>query len=245
MPTFFVVLGLHRTGSNLLISALDAHRQVVVSGELFMEHERSRRMYGTTAQGEFYRDGTDGATFLDQHVFGAGYPPGTEAVGFKLFFNHATTDPAATVWQRLAQDPSVRVIRVQRKNLLDVYLSNEIALRTGEWWCSPKQKPTLVPPFPLSASMLERFFEYASSRERWADEAFRIHASIVVQYERDLMCSYDTCMVRVQSFLNLTPQGTPPRIRKQAVRSALEQISNYQELQRIFEGSEYTKFFDL
>src|SRR5438045_6342342 len=125
MPVFFVVLGLHRTGSNLLISALDAHKEVAVSGELFLEHESSRKLYGCAVGGEYYRDGTDGAAFLRQYVFHDRYDHTTVAVGFKLFFTHATLGPASSVWSRLIDDERVRIIRMQRQNLLDVYLSNE------------------------------------------------------------------------------------------------------------------------
>lgn len=243
MPVFFVVLGMHRTGSNLLIGALDAHKEVAISGELFQEHESSRKFSGSTAAGEYYRDDTDGAAFINQHIFHDRYQQTTAAVGFKLFFSHATFGPASSVWPRLIEDEHVRIIRMQRQNLLDVYLSNEIALRTHEWWISPKQKPTVIPPFPLETQTLKRFFEWATEREAWADQVFRNHASLVIQYERDILRSYDACLSRVQSFLGLNRQVIPPRIRKQSVRSSWEQISNYHELKRSFQDSPYTAFF--
>ncbi len=243
MPVFFIVLGLHRTGSNLLISALDAHKEVAVSGELFQEHESSRKLFAATVQGEYYRDGTDGAAFLNQHVFHDRYEQSIVAVGFKLFFSHATSAPASSVWSRIIDDERVRIIRIQRQNLLHVYLSNEIALRTHEWWISPKQRPTVVPAFSLDGEVLKRFFEWVAEREAWADQVFRKHSSLVVQYERDLLPNYDATIDRLQSFLGLTRQVIPQRIRKQSVRSPSEQISNYLELKRSFQDSPYSAFF--
>ncbi len=243
MPVFFVVLGMHRTGSNLLISALDAHKEVTICGELFQEDESSRKFCGNAAGGQYYRDGTDGATFLKQHVFHDRYDQRTVAVGFKLFFTHAITGPASSVWSQLVQDESVRIIRIQRQNLLELYLSNEVAIRTGEWWISPKQNPTVVPAFPLDSVALRRFFDWATEREAWADQVFRNHASMTVQYERDLLHSYDACISRVQSFLQLDRQAIPPKIRKQAVRSSSDQISNYRELKNSFQSSPYMEFF--
>jgi LPS sulfotransferase NodH len=243
MPVFFVVLGLHRTGSNLLISALDAHKEVAVSGELFQERESSRKFSGATAGGVYYRDGTDGAAFINQHVFHDRYDPTIVAAGFKLFYSHATLGPASSVWPRLIQDERMRIIRMQRQNLLDMYLSNEVAIRTHEWWISPKQKPTVMPAFPLEAPRLHRFFEWATEGEAWADQVFRNHRSLVIQYERDILHAYDACISAVQSFLGLNRQVIPPRIRKQSVRSSSEQISNYHELKRSFQNSPYAAFF--
>jgi LPS sulfotransferase NodH len=243
LPTFFIVLGLPRTGSNLLLSALDAHSQVGISGELFMEHEPSRKLYGRTAGGAYYHNDTDGAAFLTEHVFHGQYDQEIRAIGFKLFFDHAASGSASSVWSRLVMDHSVRVIRIQRQNLLDSYLSHEIALRTGEWWCSPKQRPAVLPAFPLDASSLERFFEQAVERETWADEAFCSHPSLVVQYERDLLHDYEACVGCVQSFLGLSHQVISPRIRKQATRPPSEQISNYHDLKKTFRPTAFAAFF--
>src|SRR5512146_2010579 len=105
-PMKRVVLLCHeRTGSTLLVQALDQHPEVCFRGEIFVEKEEDRRT--NAFGGRWYRDGEDGAAFLREVVWRDHAP----VVGFKLMYHHARS---SGVWEELAADPQLHVLHLTR-----------------------------------------------------------------------------------------------------------------------------------
>lgn len=129
-PIRFVIIAQQRTGSNMLVSALDSHPGVRCLGELFRMGKRPDRGVGLVVSelDEIYHDESyqvkHWRDYLDAVVDAAGP---VDAVGFKIMLNQD-----GDVMQALVRDPGYRKIFLNRENVLSVYSSHKIAKETGQ-----------------------------------------------------------------------------------------------------------------
>ncbi len=126
----FVLLATQRTGSYMLVSALDNHPRVCCHGELF----RKKNLHLATDLSfldqidpaykdyEFRRDNFQEYLQLVKKVDGS-----KDLFGFKLMLGQAKR-----VRETLIQDVRIKKILLYRDNLLAVYASNRIAKATGQ-----------------------------------------------------------------------------------------------------------------
>jgi Sulfotransferase family len=258
----FIVLGHARNGSTLLTTALGQHEQVRIFGELFNDEEEERRrafragcpLYRdgrlidrqSEGRAEFYRDGCDGATFLREEVLYQRYTDDLFAVGFKIFYNQARTASAKSAWMYLRRTPSIRVIHLLRKNLLESLLSLRLAFLTGEW-VRPRQAGTTVsqpPPIWLHPEETRAYFDEITAWRQWAIKFFRSHHMLEMEYASDLCSKFNETLQRAQEFLGIPFQPVTQLLEKQAQRSPADQISNYAELKTHFDDTPYGTFFN-
>ena len=121
----FLIICLPRTGSRLLVQRLDSHPDVLCHGELFNPKSPylSRKPHlriGTKEE----RD-ADPWSFL-QRVFVEN--DGCSMVGFKIMPNHNNW-----IMLRLLLSRRVKKIVLTRKNWLQAYVSNQLALQTKQY----------------------------------------------------------------------------------------------------------------
>jgi LPS sulfotransferase NodH len=130
LPIRFVIIAQQRTGSNMLVSALDSHPGVRCLGELFRMGKKPDRGVGLAISmlDEIYQDESyqvdHWRDYLDAVVETAGP---VAAVGFKIMLNQNRN-----VMQSLVEDPGYRKIFLNRENVLAVYSSHKIAKETGQ-----------------------------------------------------------------------------------------------------------------
>ncbi len=126
----FVILASQRTGSNMLVSLLDAYPGVSCHGELFRQQRVNqkgalrvlKRLPPEFADGEYRA-----AEFADYLRRVRKLSPKNDYFGFKLMLNQA---PQAR--EALIRDSGCRIVLLYRENLLAVYSSNLIAKATGQ-----------------------------------------------------------------------------------------------------------------
>jgi LPS sulfotransferase NodH len=240
----FVIVGIARTGSTLLIDLLNAHSQVQAFGELF----RSTEVVGwdvrpfTTHQGPkllaLYR--SDPLAFLESKVFRR-WPAHYAAVGFKLFYYPARQPPHSLVWDYLAGDPSIRVIHMKRANILEQYCSLQLAHKTNVW--SSKRPPASEPP-PIRLE-IEACREHFAAVRAWEEECallFKSHQIIDLYYE-DLVAKQDREMRRIQNLLELRREPVSSKLVRQRRRPLSHDIANYDDLKRAFANTQWAGFF--
>jgi len=240
----FVIVGIARTGSTLLVDLLNAHSQVQAFGELF----RSMDVVGwdvrpfTTHQSPrllaLYR--SDPLAFLDRCVFRR-WPAACEAVGFKLFYYHARQLPHAMVWDHLAADRSIRIIHVRRANVLSQYCSLQLAHKT-DVWSSRRAPASEPPPIRLEIDACREHFAAVRASEAECALLFRSHPVIDLYYE-DLVSERDRQLQAVQTFLELRHEPVSSALVRQRRRPLSHGIANYDELKRAFAGTEWAGFF--
>jgi hypothetical protein len=131
----FVVLGDARTGSYMLVQALDSHASVTCFGELFnwdVEYiDYNVPGYDRDSARDLALRNSDPTTFLRERIFcerGAG----TQAVGFKLLYSHVWGGFPGLL-EALAADRELRVVHLKRRNLLRRLVSTRLAQASGVW----------------------------------------------------------------------------------------------------------------
>jgi LPS sulfotransferase NodH len=252
----FILLGHGRSGSTLLVKSLDEHPNIRMFGELFNieEKERCRAFHALNRtyppdqlEKGYYVEGEDAAEFLRSSVF---YPrPWKEiqAVGFKMFYVHARRYPKErNAWDYLIAKRDLHVIHLVRRNLLESFVSLQIARRTKEWkrWKSDTSPVSEYEPFHVDPAILQGYFNEKFTYRQWARRTFRDRPFIEIEYERDVCGDFESVMHRLHDFLRV-PRG-PARqlLAKQAMHHPCDMIVNYAELKERFRNTLFEVFFE-
>lgn len=233
----FVILCTGRVGSNMLSSYLNSHPDIVVKGEIFGQSE---------ARGLRNNTNLDLGAYIEREAY-CDYPRGIEAVGYKLFYNHAKRkmpEPNA-LWDFLKADRAIKIIHLTRDNLLRAYLSKIIADKTAKWTQAgplnavrTEEKRTV-----LDYEDTKRRFNKIKAWEAEAAEAFSGHDMIHVTYEQ-LAADPQTALDAVQEFLGVEQRNLSSFHTKQNPERLSVLIENYSELKQKFAGTPWIKYFE-
>jgi hypothetical protein len=129
-PVRFVIIASHRTGSTMLVSALNSHARVQCYGEFFRKKNKPFKgvLKKVAMQDERYEDKeyqmSHWQDFLET-VYQVSDP--VDAIGFKLMLSQHEE-----ARHTLIADSQYRKILLKRENVLAVYSSNKIAKETGQ-----------------------------------------------------------------------------------------------------------------
>ena len=240
----FVVVGVARTGSTLLLNLLNAHHTVVAFGELFrgdgaigwdippfvtQQSLRFRRMAETQP-----------LEFLEHAVFRP-WPREVAAVGFKLFYYHARCGRQVMVWDYLRTEPGLAIIHIKRRNILEQYVSLRVAHATNVW-STAKQPDGSAEPISLVPEDCLRHFEEVRAQEEACDAFFTGCRVLTLTYE-DLVADRAAAMKAVGAHLGLSLESAKPGIVRQRTQPLSHAIANYDELREFFAGSAWESFF--
>ncbi len=248
--TRFVLLCHARTGSNLMMAALEKHPEIRMLGEVFHGDEVERRKIAASsfAKSTAYRNGEDGAAYLEREVFLSSPKKPIRACGCKLFFDDARFDlNVRTAWESVVSNRDIRIILLSRSNLLNCLVSREVAMRTHQWsrpLNAVKLRKPEVRPFALEPDRCHWYFDRILSWRAWAADAFRDHPLLRLEYEADLDGRFPQAMSRTFDFLGVSPTTAKPRIEKQRTKSPAEQLSNFEALRSHFKYTLYQRFFE-
>jgi len=224
----FVVLTRDRTGSNMLIQALNSHPNIAADYEIF------GKLYGEAE--ESILEGC----FSKQPFY-------VQAKGFKIFYYHPQDAEDSPVWDMLTAMENLHVIHLKRRNLLHVEVSSRVAYTTGIYGVRSEKEHAdyqkKLSPVQFSYDGLLRLFKQNRDWEMTGADRFAGHAMIEVCYE-DMAAQFDCEYRRVLAFLGI--EYRPPRIdfKKQRTKHMRNQVENYDELKARFAGTEWESFFD-
>jgi len=239
----FVVVGIARTGSTLLLSLLNAHRQVLAFGELFrgdgligwdtppFQASQDPRLLRLSEEAPL--------DFLERAVFRR-WPREVEAVGFKLFYYHARSGPQAAVWDLIRDDPEIEIIHIKRRNILAQYLSLTLAHATNVWATSrpPSDSPA---PIRLDPESCIQHFQTVRAYEEECDAFFAGRDVQHITYE-ELVADKDAVMSRIWTRLGVPAMPVQERTARQRTQPLSRAISNYGELQARFAATQWAEF---
>lgn len=141
----FIILGSARTGSNMLVQALNSSPHLKCFREIFNWQLDYVDFYldgydKFDAQDAALRE-RDPMRFLHERIF-CQQPEEIHAVGFKFQYGHVWGFPA--LLERLAQDAELHVLHLKRRNLLLQLLSLKRAQTTGVWFERRRLRPALA-----------------------------------------------------------------------------------------------------
>ncbi|MBN1364811.1 MAG: sulfotransferase [Syntrophaceae bacterium] len=245
--TRFIILGRPRTGSNLLMTSLRSHKNIISYGEIFNPEVQDWDIP------IFYRDGSDfnllkekPVEFISNRLF-RNYPPSVKAVGFKMFYSQTPfhIEHTDSVWQYLKEDKNIKIIHLKRRNILKAYLSQMIALKTNKWVNIFNTHSATSDNIKLALDYQECLndFEYTRRMENEFDSHFTSHEILNIYYE-NLQSNFSEEMEKIQIFLELTSYPLQPQIFKQTRQKLSEAITNYDELKLKFSTTEWKCFFE-
>lgn len=242
--TRFVIVGMARTGSTMLINLLNSHTRALAFGELFRTpgtigwDVRPYLDYTSERLLTLYQ--SDPCGFLAKAIFRK-WPRGQQAVGFKIFYYHAREKPYSAVWDYLERHDDIRVLHIKRRNILAQYLSVHLAHKTNVWSATrPVARET--EPVRLEIEDCRKHFAWVRSQEEEADAFFAGHDVLQVAYE-DLIADQTAEMLKVQEFLGLREQELSAHTVRQRTVSLPRAIANYGALKQAFSETHWAEFF--
>lgn len=231
-----MVVSVPRTGSNLLCNILNQHPEILCHAELFHSID-IYPAYGY--QYSFLKDGTDKAiqrrnanprVFLDE-VFSSSVEvkPGISSIGFKIFSKQNDQ-----ILDSLLKDQSFIKIFLKRKNVLQHYISMQVAIRTGKWIRMKGMPPDTKPPkkFTVDPKRLlcfmcrnEEFFQTVEAK------AMESESQYITLYYEDIV-SESIFFETIQNLLNPSQKVDSFEVKtaKSQIHSYPSIISNYDEL---------------
>jgi hypothetical protein len=239
----FVVLAHARSGSSMVIHALQHHPQIVCFGELFVA---SRISFNTDGYDNYsgkliYLRNRQPLKFLEKSVF-APYRNDVRAVGFKLFPDQLVSSRFSPVWDWLCSDRDVHVIMLQRRNLLSTYASLLIARKTGNFGISSESHRTDT---TISIEFSDCLNEFEKRKKYHEDALQSLQANKVLQvYYEDMVAGLSAQFAVIQEFLGVEPVSPTINSVKKEVRPLSDVITNYDELRGRFSGTEWEYLFE-
>jgi len=239
----FIILSTHRSGTNLLTSLLNSHRQIKMNGECFrpsyfdatLHHSFFIRILLTT-----YRNVLP-IHFLQSYIYRP-YPRGIRAVGFELFYTHNRKGWSKQTWQYIQNTSKIKIIHLQRKNLLRSYASLRIAEKTNLWNTANPKKITSIT-IELDYTACRQYFLATEAYRKFFDTYFQNHDCLSITYE-DLVASRNRETKKILRFLNVPNQMLSTSLVKLDTRSLSDIVQNYAQLKRRFSKTKWASFFN-
>ena len=239
----FVVASYQRSGSTMLTSSLTAHSRAHCFGEIFNRRHAMLWTPGYDNDSRWLNAIRDHRpqSFLDRFVF-RGYARDIDAVGFKVFPDHAQDLRFRSVVDPLLGDPGVKVIHLYRDNKLAVYVSLILARESGVWATKGGKRTApakvLINPNECASGLAE-----LESKEHYFRDALENQPHLSVSYE-ELANDRSTHYGRVLDYLGLPYEDMSPHTAKQRGKALRDVIENFRELAERFSGTPYARHFE-
>ena len=224
----FIVLFLGRTGSTMLIEALDSHSRITARGEAFKNNQKK----GPVRQVSRIR-GYFGSP--EQNM---------DALGFKVKYR-AIGDRDAVA--DLLREFDARVIHLQRRNQVKHVVSSLNALRlfdtTSDW--NLYSREDRLGPFEIDAvDFAKRLEGLELARELLAAYIAELDLpTLCVAYE-DLLTSRESTFGKVFDFLGVSLEPVESAALKNTPDDLRLVVENFLELRDRYRGTEYEAMFD-
>ena len=222
----FVVITRSRTGSNLLMSLLNSHPNIVAKGELF------RSLDGKSCKETWVN------TFVNM-------PKQIKYFGFKIFYYHPLDSNDKEIWDYIKEDKSIRLIHLTRDNMLKTVVSREIADRTNTWtnkWGKNIQLSDKQVEIDIDYCLNE--FEITKESENSTKNEYNREFFIELTYE-DLIKDNQKMMNEVFNFLELKETKVKSGYKKQNKEKLEELIVNYKDLYEAIKRTKWSYLLDL
>lgn len=182
--------------------------------------------------GDSIKPHENSAKYLRKKIYRPGYGPEIRAVGFKLFYNHRVCLDKKG-WNMLRKW-KVHIIHLQRRNLLNQFLSYKLALR--KWRSSPESLIAYDHPILLDSMEFLEYTRRITSERRNMNRFFRRNPCLGVEYS-DFTSDIHSHLFRIHDFLNVDRIKVEIKTGKLKKRLNSNIIMNYQELKEVFTES--------
>lgn len=238
--TRFVLFSHGRAGTNFVMNNLRTHPDV----RAFMEPFHMSPGARAEVDGSVWETGTSSAKFIHDKIW-TGQKP---CEGFKLFYFHCREDlVSADVWPMLQEDRDVKIIFVNRRNLLMKHLSDLRAQASGVW--HPRGKDYLqkqyaeVVELQVDIRHLDRALHAHYCGYHRMSDVFAQHDNQHLFYE-DFVADGVSTFQRMQAFLGLPPVVSGEGFREGTLTPATTRITNAEEVRAYLRKSIFADFIE-
>jgi len=222
----FIVITRSRTGSNLLMSFLNSHPDIIAKGELF------RRLKGRTCKQVW----EETYTKKPKHI---------KYVGFKIFYYHPLDSEDKEVWDYIKKDKNIKLIHLTRNNMLKTVISRQIADKTNVWGNKNRNNIQLSDKqveININACLNE--FKLTQESENKTRNKFKRDIFLEITYE-DLVKDCQNRMNEIFKFLELEETTVKSSYKKQNKENIEDLVINYNDLRLAIEKSKWSYILDL
>ena len=238
--TPFVVVSHGRSGSTVLVRAIDQHPLVRCYAEVFNAAVSGRVLADTRK----YVDGEDPATFCRDEIYVD--ERDVSAIGFKLHVNQMKkSELERRIWAFLQSKLDLHIILLNRENLFDCYVSDLRARQSGHWRRLPGEPTPESYLSPLTID-IRHCHTYLSNRAKWiklARDRFSKHPNLEIAYN-GLVSDFQATLDRVFAFLHVEPYPVNAPLGRMNCVAHGDGITNFFELKVHFRDTEFGRFFD-
>ena len=228
----FMISCTARSGSSMLSTLLNSHPRLLCHGEILAAPHESAGPYH-----ELRQQGADVDDWLREYrqEHPAAYlydvcfnPAGHQCVGFKFKLEESLAEAYQPFRDLLVADTDVKIIHLQRKNILDKYVSLQMTKQSGVFSIrSSRQRPKLRP-FVIDIPDFVAYVREDRQRYDAAIELFRNHRCLHVTYE-ELCESRPEALARIQDFLGL-PQASLATMMVKVIKKNTDLVLNLDEV---------------
>lgn len=214
----FVVITRSRTGSNLLISLLNSHPQIDAFGE------------------KFNRLGESDCKTIYNQIF-----PKTSAKtrGFKIFYYHPLDSEDKQIWDFLKNDSKIKIIHLQRANLLRTHISRLIAGKTDKWSSQGNNKVALEnKKVQIDVNELLSDIKTTKNYIQKTQKAFKNHDLYEVSYQ-ELVTNRANTMECIFNFLQVSKFAPKSDLKRQNPEPIKDIVLNYDEVYSKLVNTDY------
>ena len=228
----FMISCTARSGSSMLSTLLNSHPRVLCHGEILAAPHESAGPYH-----ELRQQGTDIDEWLrgyrqehpEAYLYDVCFnPAGHQSVGFKLKLEESLAEAYKSFSDLLAADTDIKIIHLQRRNILDKYVSLQMTKQSGVFSIRASSQRPKLSPFAIDIPDFIAYVRKDRQRYETAFELFKDHPCLHVTYE-ELCESRPDALAKVQDFLEL-PQADLATMMVKVIRKNTDLVLNLDEV---------------
>lgn len=237
------IVSAQRTGSNYLMSLVDQSAYANL-GEVFRRHGEPEEFGPVFALSEEVRAlrFTDPATFVDRYVVGS--PQWQRPTLWKLQYQSIFSEDGAAWRSQLAEHlqrrQDVYVVLLTRDNLVERFVSQQMAKETGRWMAFTPDEVQHSPRIRIRPRLLLANIERVQAQAERARRLFHRERLVEVTYE-ELAADPERVRTKIAEQLQLPIPFQPPTFLKQG-RELHQSVDNLDELRSYLEGTPWARF---
>lgn len=238
----FVIIGLARTGTNLLCSFLHHSDEVCCAGEIF---NKSRTLIGTQTVSDavlnIYKK-ISPLYFLSNILWHNNYSQRIKAVGYKALREHIQNYPI--LLESIYKNKDVKVIFCKRRNYLARIYSEKIAALYDQWFITSEEK-RIKKKIYISSSECKKLFNFDKNfYDTITTNLQKNKIEYIDLYYEDFNNDINGELNKITNFINIEDIKQPQtHLKKQNVNKLEDVIENYNKLKEYFQNTQWESFF--
>lgn len=216
----FLIIGFARSGTTLLHTYLNSHAQIHSIGQVGLEH------------------------FNSENAIFPLYAPNIKAGGAKFLLSlKENKEEVRVIKSFIQEEPKLKILFLSRRNLLDLYVSYQIARKTKQWSQDGKQQKISLQDKQLKITVeeLQQFLQEAEEQLHRYRSLLQEQPLLEISYE-ELSEKPGEVLPKVQNFLGVKESALFSLLQKQNPEPLSKLIINYSEVRKALKNTPHQSF---